>query len=455
MPARLLIIALDGADGRLLDEGARDGTLPNLAKLRRRGQGWSLSAPIASTDDSLWASFHYGVGLGEHGRYSYWLEDAAGPRQFATERETDRKPFWHRLSDAGDRVAIIDLPKCGPPIPLNGIQLNDWLTHGRYSPTPVSYPEGLAADVLARFGPAPPSRCGYEYEHAIDDETLNASRRHFLHSVGQKRDAGLHFLAQENWDLFAIGFKEAHCSGHMFWEFCDPSHPNYDAEQVARLGNPVQDVLRALDDAVGDLVAAAGPNAEIIAFSTTDYVPNGSLMHLIEPIAARINAVVAQSEGGRAETWLRGLVRRPKIYCRSVFYSDHPNALLVPRQPGDTDASHRRRIELVADLVRELTTPDDGLPVVSEVSFPARDHPGARADALPQILLHYRPGVCPSAVVSPRLGEISGRSPIIRSGNHKPGGFAIAAGRSAETAAREVPTMAEFATQTEAMLRAN
>jgi hypothetical protein len=452
MPARLLMIALDGADGRLLDRGTLDGTLPNLAALRSRGRGWPLSAPLGSTDDALWASFQYGVGTGEHGRYCGLLEDADGKCRFSTDEEVDREIFWDRLSAAGHRVAILDIPKCRRPRPLNGVHLTDWLTHGRHSPSPNSFPEQLAADVVARFGPAPPSRCGYEHEKPMDGEELNSVRLRLLRSIGQKRDAGLHFLSQEHWDLFAICFKEAHCSAHMFWEFCDSSHVRYEAERVARLGNPVQDVLQALDDAVGDLVSRAGADADIVVFSTSNFVPNGNLMHLIKPIVARINSVVAASEEGWTMALLRKAFRRPKSYCRSVFYSDDPSALRVPRLSDESDARYQRRLDLVVELALELVTPDDGSPVVSEVSFPDRDHKGSRADTLPQILLHYRPNICPSVVVSPRLGSISGRAPIIRTGNHTAGGFAVAAGRCADFAAQRVPTMVEFAALTETVL---
>ena len=38
MTARLLMIGLDGADGRLLDRHSADGSLPHLAALRARGR---------------------------------------------------------------------------------------------------------------------------------------------------------------------------------------------------------------------------------------------------------------------------------------------------------------------------------------------------------------------------------------------------------------------------------
>jgi hypothetical protein len=442
MSARLLIVGLDGADGRLLDRATLDGTLPNLAALRGRGQAWRLSSTWAETDDSLWASFQYGVGMGEHGRSTWLLEDELGARRFAPLQESDRETFWDRLSSRGHSVAVFDVPKCRQPRALNGIHLADWLVHGRYFPSPRSYPKTLADEVVARFGGAPPSRCDYAQRERIDDAAVETVLRNLLGSVAQKRNAGLHFLTQKPWDLFVIGFKEAHCSAHMLWEFNDPGHPKHDAARVARLGNPVLEVLRAQDAAVGALATAAGPGAEIVVFSTCDFAPNGTLMHLMDSIAASINRVVSAAVDGE-----------PCVYCRSVHHNDNVGALRVPWQPNDTDASHAARVKLVAELARDLVDAD-GLPVVSAVSFPASEQSGARAQSLPHILLQYRTNICPSAVSSPRLGRMSARAPDMRTGNHSSGGFAVAAGGRAAFAAERVGTMADFAALAESVLTA-
>jgi len=449
MSARLLIVGLDGADGRLLDRATMDGMLPNLATLRSRGRAWRLSPAPGVTDDSLWASFQYGVDTGEHGRSTYLLEDDVGRRRFAPHEEIDRDTFWDRLSAGGHRVAVLDVPKCRLPRALNGIHLADWLVHGRYFPAPISYPEALAEEVVARFGAAPPSRCAYVQQEPLDDAAVETVRRNMLRSVEQKRDAGLHFLSREKWDLFLIGFKEAHCSAHMLWEFNDPSHPKYNAERVARLGNPVLEVLKAQDTAIGELMAQAGADAEIVVFSTSDFAPNGTMMHLMDSIAARINYAIAAEADGRLISSLRDRVRAPRNYCRSVFHSDDAGALRVPRRLSDTDASHARRVERVVELARELVDADDGLPVVSAVSYPAFQQTGKRARSLPQILLHYRVNICPSVVSSPRLGRISARAPDMRSGNHSPGGFAFAAGGWSQIAAERVRTMKDFASLAE------
>src|SRR5579872_1989591 len=167
MPARLLVVALDGADGRLLDRATLDGTLPTLSALRSRGRAWRLSSTPADTDDSLWASFQYGVGTGEHGRYECFLDDDYGGRRNAPDEEIDRETFWDRLSSQGHHVAVLDIPKCRRPRALNGIHLADWLVHGRYFPAPVSYPAALAEEIVARFGPALPSQCAYDHRDPI------------------------------------------------------------------------------------------------------------------------------------------------------------------------------------------------------------------------------------------------------------------------------------------------
>ena len=470
MSARLLIIGLDGADGRTLDSASRNGTLRNLAALRARGCAWALSSEQGTTDDSLWASFQYGTDVGEHGRYCYEIPGSSGQPGSAILAEDDRETFWDKLSRRGSRVAAFDVPKCRRPRPLNGIHLADWLVHGRYfQPRPLAYPEDLADDVLTRFGAAPPSRCAYRPAALSDDEVLMV-RDNLLRAVGQKHAAGLHYLSSESWDLFIIGFKEAHCGCHVFWEFADPEHDKHDASRVGHLGNPVLDILKKQDAAIGDLVKVAGAEATVIVFSTSDFVPNGSIQHLLPGILHRLNRYMGMhfgerilhaltEKGERLDRYVgmhvseRILLAIRRLYRRispppvwSVSYSDNAGALRVPRLRKESASCYERRLDLIEALIRELVDTDDGLPVVPLVTRPAFEYTGKRAENLPHLLLHFRSNLCSSAVTSPRLGRIEAPRPSnIRSGNHKPGGFAFAIGPSASVAMAQVKSMKDFA----------
>jgi len=95
----------------LLENGDLDSARTELA--RARGQWGPLRSPPGLADDATWASFYTGVLPGRHGRYFF---RAIKPGSYATPRWKDEylmhTPFWDVLSDAGSRIAVIDVPKC-------------------------------------------------------------------------------------------------------------------------------------------------------------------------------------------------------------------------------------------------------------------------------------------------------------------------------------------------------
>jgi hypothetical protein len=421
MTARLLMIALDGADAQRLDRWSRDRTLPNLAALRRRSVTRPLVAAPGTTDDSLWASFQYGVGEGEHGRWHHRIRRADGLIVAPHTEERDRDAFWHELGRSGLRTAILDIPKCPPPKALNGIHLVDWLVHGRYFGEPRSFPEPLAGEVVARFGPAPPSVCGYR-ARAFGDAEVGEIVANLSAGIVRKRAAALHYLAAEPWDLFAVGFKEGHCGCHALWHIEDPRHPAFDAAQGERLGWPVRRLFIALDAAVGDLIAAAGPEAQIVVFTTTGIEPNGSAEHLWPGIVDRLNAVVSAR-------------------CEALPHSDNCGALRLTGVQGPREREDA--LVRIARALRELKDARTREAVVASVGRPASEPRGSRAAMLPDLVAHWRSGIIPDAVVSQRLGRIEAMSSRRRTGNHAGDGFAILrAGRA--TTAMGVRTLSDL-----------
>ena len=429
MTARLIMIGLDAADTGLVDRWMREGTMPRLAALKARGVMKRLTAPLGSSDDGLWASFQYGVPLGEHGRYHWGIPLPGGALGMAHERDAGLRPFWIDLGGRRPRAAVLDIPKCATPQPLNGIHLADWLVHGRYFDPPVSQPAGLAAEIVARFGPALPSRCSY-FQDALGDTEIAAIVSNLRTSVSRKRAAGLHFLDADAWDLFLIGFKEAHCGCHGLWSLVDARHADYDAARNLRLGEPLKSIFADLDAAVGDLVAAAGADAEIVVFSTTDMEPNGTLTHLMPGIVNSINSTL----GG--------------LCCSVLPYNDNYGALRILARGHENG----RIAVLIAGMLRELVDADSGDPVVGSIHQPAAQNKGARAAALPDLLFAYAHNRNPRAVESPRLGRIAADVHGIRPGNHAGGGFLIASGCESQRLAVNVDALEDFAGMAAAIL---
>ena len=450
MTARLLIIALDGADGPLLDRLSADGTLPNIGALRSRGSANALSAPAGVTDDGLWASFQYASGLGDHGRYNFQQRLADGRMGMAFRDETDRETFWDRVAADGHRVAVFDVPKCRPPRAINGIHLADWLVHGRYFSKPLSYPDTLAGDVVERFGAAPPSRCGRDEN--LDDAGVLEVAANLETSLASKRAAALHYLSAEPWDLFIVGFKEIHCAGHLLWDLVDSHHPLHDAARVERLGDPFAALLRKVDAAVGDLVAAAGQQAGIVLFSTTGMEPNATLVHLMPEIVRRLNAQFGPSWLETTANLFRRRSRRRQL-CEILPYNENCVALRVNHRDGFWQATKKSAIVAQIDAVlRDLRHEATGEKVVSGIDRPSASQAGARRAALPDLLVHLVPGVVPRSVRCGRLGTTEAELPRLRTGNHAAGGFVIRAGKT--VAGAHIGSMQEIGPLAQMILRA-
>lgn len=418
MTAAALVIGLDGADSNLVDLWTQDGTMPNLAGLRARGTAHHLDAPHGVTDDALWASFQYGAGIGEHGRFHYLQRLHDGRMGMAFLDEADRERFWDALSLAGRRVAVIDVPKTAAPRPFNGIHLADWLVHGRYFNTPRSYPAELADDVVTRFGAAPESRCGYHID--LDEELRRATAANLLRSAAMKEAASLHYLQREHWDVFIVAFKETHCVGHNFWDLVDTSHPHYDAALRKRLEDPVRAVFRRIDDAVGKLVEVAGPAAKVVVFSTTKMEPNASVNHFGPRLERRLNRALA--ENALTQAIRRARKKQPAVEI--LPYVENGTAIRINRRGRQYD----RLRERVERLFTQLVDADSGEKLVDRIYHPSVEYTGSRTSQLPDLLVRYRAGQVPASIEAPGFKRLEQAPPTYRTGNHACGPFVIGAG---------------------------
>jgi hypothetical protein len=260
-------------------------------------------------------------------------------------------------------------------------------------------------------------------------------------SVAQKRAAALHYLQSEPWDLFVVGFKEAHCAGHRYWDLADPKHGDYDPARVAALGDPIRTIFIDLDAAVGDLIKVAGPDTTIGLFSSSDMVPNGTLLHLMPELAKRLRRQLGETAAARLLRYAMkrcGTTSPIAPICDLLPGNENCGAFRVTPQGGffpGTPGHDRRKAALcdqIESLLMELVDADTGLPVITEIDRPSTKYSGKRAASLPDLLARFPVNVVPRAVVSPRLGRIEAQLPDVRAGNHAAGGFLIFTGNDLE-----------------------
>ncbi len=154
---KVLIIGLDAAEPRLLEQWIADGTLPALRGLMNDALWGAVENPTGFDAGAAWPSFATGLTPGRHGQFDGTKR--LDPETYATRqlrRDELRDPFWKTLSDAGKSVAVVDVPYALLEPTLNGIQLVDWLSHSRAGPGHIqSTPADLAETIIADFGDDP------------------------------------------------------------------------------------------------------------------------------------------------------------------------------------------------------------------------------------------------------------------------------------------------------------
>ena len=275
--ARMLIVGLDGATWDLADPLIQAGDLPVLARLVAEG----ARAPLNSTTPPMtlpsWSSMLTGCNPGRHGIFDF-VRKIPGKWQLEFTNASHRRvPTLHRvLSDRGARVASIAVPTTWPPDPLNGVVISGF-------DSPVStgidgsfcHPPQLYGEIQRRFG-------GLKFadfqESEIGPGWHEDALGALLREIPRKQRIAEWLLKEERWDAFMLLFGESDTVSHHFWMFHDPDSPRHPANAPSVLRDAIRRVYIALDQALGRLIEAAGPDHVCIC---SDHGFGGAGVHVL------------------------------------------------------------------------------------------------------------------------------------------------------------------------------
>jgi len=291
VPARVLVVGLDAAETSLLERWSAEGLLPAFADLTRRAASFDLANTIDTLPAGIWPELNTGRSCGKTGFYfpARQLHTGDADVRPVEPGEVDPRTYWSAASDAGLRVAVVDMPLTIPQPGLNGVQVSEWGTHDR--PFLVcSEPPGLLDELRSRHGDYPvwsAERAGTSTRAACDDhqsttEDYEKLLDDLLAGIERKTGLLLDLLRSESWDLFACAFGEPQCVGHQHWHLQDnPAAP-------PRLQNAIRDVYRGVDAALGALVEAAGPDATTLVVASHGMGPHTGGLQLMPEVLVRL-----------------------------------------------------------------------------------------------------------------------------------------------------------------------
>ncbi len=254
MPTRVLFLGFDAMSAGLAERWAAAGHLPAFSALRNRSRAFQLSNHMESLPGSIWTDIPTGRPPSVHGQFyhsSHYFTDEGVLRPLEEVDFDSDLYMWSDCDRAGLRSAIVDLPFLVFRKNFNGIQIRDFASHDvlyGFSVEPADRYKAIAE----RYGPIP-------IHGAMCDvfaERIGAQGLHegLLRRAEIKTRLLVDLLKQE-WDLFFAVYGEAHCAGHQDWP-----HPKAACRDFDRL----LEVYRKMDEALAQVLEAAGPDAQVV-----------------------------------------------------------------------------------------------------------------------------------------------------------------------------------------------
>jgi hypothetical protein len=260
MTRRVLMVWLDAYDPAIAEALIAEGRLPAIARLARQSARFAIDHGMAKQTGL--GGEHVSAGLAPEaaGRHSGLHFNAA--RYLAWQEGVHLPPFAASLKA---RTVVFDAAYFDMARAPNARGLIDWGGHDPGS-APQSRPEGLRAEIEARFGAYPRE---WVYGRAWHSAERARGMGAALARGADMRAAAACWLLQErlpDWDLAIVGVAELHTATEALWHGWDKSHRLAALDSAASAREALIAVYEAVDRLIGRL-AAAFPDAIIAAFA--------------------------------------------------------------------------------------------------------------------------------------------------------------------------------------------
>ena len=265
---KLLIIGIDGATFDLIYPWIEDGHLPNLAGLITNGVHANLASTLPPVTSPAWPTFMTGCNPGKHGVFDF-IQPSGANYDLVNATKIKQITLWQRLSTAGYRVGVLNVPVTYPPQPLNGFMISGILSPkgGKFC-YPADLIDRYKAD-LGEYRVAPK----IQYKHGIEAEFIDD----IYGLIRAHGDWALHLMETEPWDVLMMHFIALDIMMHALWRFMDRSHPRYEPSPYEQA---IRDGYKLVDEYIGRMLARLPDDVSVIVMSDHGFGPLHNIVNL-------------------------------------------------------------------------------------------------------------------------------------------------------------------------------
>jgi len=307
---KVIVMGLDGATFRLLDPLMAAGRLPTFASLIERGARGVLRSTLPPNSAAGWSAFMTGKNPGKTDVFGFFALVPGGYQVTLNNGGSVRaRTLWEMVSEAGKRVAVINMPYTYPPRPVNGVLVSGMDAPGLHNGT--SPPE--FADELLQVCP------GYQIEMPPVRRHREVKKQwfaeHLTHYV-EARWAAMRYVQQKvSPELLVSVFTAPDRVHHWVMDDVDSAHPLHDSRSAKRYGHLLGDLYAQLDRMIKTLLETM--NDQTTLFIVSDHGANGFYRRFLINHWLHQQGWLALIRGAKlspVQQVIRYLRRRSRIY---------------------------------------------------------------------------------------------------------------------------------------------
>lgn len=357
---KLMVIGLDSASFLHILPLVRQGQLPNLSKLMEQGAWGTLWADAIPSSPSGWTTSMTGVNLGVHG-VTVFHKPNSYEKTMISSGDRNVPAIWTRLSQAGKRLVIMNVPMTYPPETINGVMV-----------TSLMSPEGSTYTFPSALTEALKS-AGYKTESGWNHKQV------YVEDTKLRTEVAL-CLSKLEWDFFLVVFTNL----DRVWHRCGK-----DTDFVLKF-------YSLLDDAVGRLIGSLSSDDHVLLLSDHGMRPYPRVFQTNFWLAqqgyfyGRSNSLLIRAFdrfAGKAFNFAPCMVD----WSRTKAYSPTSRAINInvqgrePQGIVEPGAEYEDMRNHIISKLRKTRDPDTGQLIFRSVSKKEELFTGPRMDWLPDI----------------------------------------------------------------------
>jgi predicted AlkP superfamily phosphohydrolase/phosphomutase len=248
---KLIVIGLDGASYRLIEQLCSEGIMPTFSKLLNEGLFYPLKSTTPPHTAPGWVSSLTGVNPGTHGIYQFW--DTQSPSyvgRFMGSNDVGVPFVWEILNENRYSTGLINIPMTHPPKEVTGYILTWPLSNTlRYC-----YPTGLIKEIATNQG-----------HYASDLVTMFNGDINYINEaleITKKRFQTIKYLIQNKpVDFFMNVFTEIDRVSHFYWHYMANGDSNLG------LRDAIRNIYVETDQILGEILELLEEETTLMIYS--------------------------------------------------------------------------------------------------------------------------------------------------------------------------------------------